>query len=178
MGNFSSSLLFPFYTPPFLLSAYQRQGGRSVTLRCLPASGPRPSLSASVSLDSTYQRLRWLYVVCLCIIASIIVASSKKRANILHLVTIVIVHWHLERCRACSRRLSVAQTAVSYTLSSANSQQCAVYSDTPLEVPSLKTRLTEKVTRTEVEVLIPSRDEALEPTHLWCVFYHTCNRAE
>lgn len=109
--------------------------------------------------------------VCLCIIASIIVASSKERAKILHLVTIVIVHWHLERCRAWLRRVPVPQTA-------ANFQQCAVYSDTPLEVPSLKTRLTEKVTRTEVEVLIPSRDEALEPTHLCCVFYHTCNRAE
>lgn len=116
--------------------------------------------------------------VYLCIIALIIVASSKERAKILHLVTIVVVHWHLERCRAWPRRVSVPQTAVSYTLSSANSQQCAVYSDTPLEVPSLKTRLTEKVTRTEVEVLIPSRDEALEPTHLCCVFYHTCNRAE
>lgn len=117
-------------------------------------------------------------MVCLCIIASMFVASSKERAKILHLVTIVIVHWHLERCRAWPSRVLVPQTAVSYTLSSANSQRCAVYSDTPLEVPSLKTRLTEKVTRTEVEVLIPSRDEALEPTHLWCVFYHTCNRAE
>lgn len=118
--------------------------------------------------------------ICLCIIASIIVASSKERANILQLVTIVIVHWHLERCCAWPRRVPVPQTAVSYTLSSANSQQCAVYSDTRLEVPSLKTRLTEKVTRTEVEVegLIPSRDEALEPTHLCCVFYHTRNRAE
>lgn len=74
--------------------------------------------------------------ICLCIIASIIVASSKERANILHLVTIVIVHWHLERCRAWPSRVLVPQTAVSYTLSSANSQQCAVYSDTPLEVPT------------------------------------------
>lgn len=39
--------------------------------------------------------------ICLCIIASIIVASSKERANILHLVTIVIVHWHLSQKMPC-----------------------------------------------------------------------------